>query len=77
MLNTTNPPVVAVREAVATAFSDTWLFQHGAASREAAAYSCERARELLARVYIDDPTVRARLDTILSGCEHALSKIRE
>jgi hypothetical protein len=72
MHNGYNPAVLAVREAVAAAFSDTWLFQHGVTPRQAAEGSCRYARDLLCRVQIDDPSVRSRLDTILSRCEAAL-----
>jgi hypothetical protein len=72
MHNGYNPAVLAVREAVAAAFSDTWLFQHGVAPRQTAESSCRYARDLLCRVHIDDLSVRSRLDTILSRCEAAL-----
>ncbi len=68
------PPVVAVREAVAAAFSDTWLFQHGQAPREVAASSCALARDLLARVQIDDVELRDRLEAFVAGCEVALRR---
>jgi len=72
MHNGYNPAVLAVREAVATAFSDTWLFQHGVTPRQTAECSCRYARDLLGRVQIDDLSVRSRLDTILSRCEAAI-----
>ncbi len=79
MRNTNNPDpaVLALREAVAAAFSDTWLFQHGVTPRETAECSCRCARELLGRVPIDDLSVRSRLDTILSRCEAALDATPE
>ena len=71
-LNANRPPVVAVRDAVAAAFSDTWLFQHGQETREAAACSCALARDLLARAYIDDVELRDRLETFVTECEAVL-----
>jgi hypothetical protein len=71
-----NRAALAVRDAVSAAFSDTWLFQHGMTPRQTAERSCRYARELLDRAFIDDPSVRSRLNMILGGCEAVMNAIR-